>query len=68
MKCPICQKQSKVFDVRQVKNESKRRSRVCENGHTFRSYELSDERFQELLDYEKLAIKMHDLLNAYDAD
>ncbi|MEK5390189.1 hypothetical protein NSQ59_07365 [Margalitia sp. FSL K6-0131] len=67
MKCPICNKQSKVFDVRHPKNESKRRSRICENGHTFRSYELSEERFQELLDYEKYYFKVQELSRTYDS-
>ncbi|MBG9656082.1 hypothetical protein ACOSZF_21660 [Cytobacillus firmus] len=66
MKCPICQSSSKVKDVREKRRDSKTRKRVCEKGHSFLSYEVSEERLAELLDYEKAFFKMQELLEKYD--
>jgi hypothetical protein len=66
MNCPICGQRSHVKDVRDRKSEAKSRQRVCLKGHTFRSYEISEERYQELLDLELLVVKMHRLLKTYD--
>lgn len=66
MDCPICGKHSTVKDVRQKRREARTRKRVCENGHFFLSYEISEERLLELLDYEKVYEKMQDLLKTYD--
>lgn len=35
-------------------------------GHAFRSYEISEERYQELLDYELLVSKIQKVLKTYD--
>lgn len=66
MKCPICNKPSHVKEVRDTKNESRRRTRECSNGHSFRSYELSEERHAELLDYEKAFYKIQVVMQTYD--
>ncbi|WP_370222027.1 hypothetical protein [Cytobacillus sp.] len=66
MKCPICQSGSKVKDVREKRRESKTRKRVCENGHSFLSYEVSEERLAELLDYEKAFNKIQEVMEKYD--
>jgi transcriptional regulator NrdR family protein len=62
MKCPVCNKPTLVKDVRERKNEAKMRRRVCPNGHAFRSYELSEERMTELLDYETIINRMRNIL------
>lgn len=66
MNCPVCSKPSIVKDVRVGKKENKTRKRVCEKGHSFRSYELSEERYQELLDYERVLIKIQTVMKTYD--
>lgn len=66
MKCPICNKPSKVLDVRERKNETKVRRRQCKNGHDFISYEVSYERMSVLLDYEKGFLKVRSIVEDYE--
>lgn len=57
MDCPVCNKHSKVYDVRQRKKARMRR-RICPNGHSFLSYEVSEVRLNELLKYETLFLRI----------
>lgn len=66
MKCPICQSSSKVKDVRESRRDSKTRKRVCVKGHSFLSYEVSEERLAELLDFEKAFYKVQEVMEKYD--
>ncbi|CEG25995.1 NrdR family transcriptional regulator [Bacillus sp. B-jedd] len=66
MHCPVCGRSTRVKDVRELKHESKSRRRVCSSGHAFRTYEISDERYQELIDNEVLIGRMQKLLKVYD--
>jgi hypothetical protein len=66
MDCPICNKPSSVKDVRQRRRETRTRKRVCENGHSFLTYEITEERMAELLDYERAFEKMKEIMKKYE--
>lgn len=66
MNCPICDKPSRVLDVRNRKNESRMRRRECSKcAHRFNSFELSEERLAVLLDYERYFLKSEKLIEDY---
>lgn len=65
MKCPYCRKPSKVLDVRERRREAKTRSRLCNNGHRFISYEITEERLAELLDFERAYEKMQTVVKEF---
>lgn len=66
MKCPICNKPSRVLDVRERRREAKTRRRLCKNGHAFLSYEITEERLAELLDFERAYEKMQTVVREFE--
>lgn len=66
MKCPVCNKDASVVDVRTRKNESKMRRRECvQCSLRFNTYELSEDRLAVLLDYERAFLKMQEIIEKY---
>ncbi|MBT2696368.1 hypothetical protein J7E79_02815 [Bacillus sp. ISL-40] len=65
MNCHICDKSTKVYDVRQRKKARVRR-RVCLAGHAFLTYEVNEDRFNELLKYETLFLRIQNIVEKED--
>lgn len=66
MLCTICSSKSKVKDVRLNKKENKMRRRECVKGHIFSSYEITEERMAELIDYETAMRKIQRVIEEYE--